>query len=139
MDYKDLTENGIVNMTDEELQEYLSKAVNNLVDENGKHIVFYSEDAAIIYAAQLQRNIPSIRFFKIVPCYSNVVGKFWCIEPNVTEYSQKNFSNDNDYQGCNDFIQINDLILMAITENAKREHEKYKKEQAELKAKMENK
>jgi len=137
MDYKDLTQNGIKNMTDEELKDYLSKAVNDLVDENGRHLVFYSEDAAIIYAAQLQRNIPNIRFFKVIPCYSNVAGRFWMIEPNVTEYSQKNFKNDSDFESGEDFVQVNDLILMAIVENANRENEKYQKEQEELKAKME--
>jgi len=137
MEFSELIANSITAMSDEELQDYLSKAVNNLVDENGKHLVFGSEDEAIIYAAQLQRNIPQIRFFKIIPCYSNVVGKFFAIEPNVTEYSQKNFKNDNDYQGCEDFVLVNELILLAITEGAKREKEKYEKEQAELKAKME--
>lgn len=137
MNYNELTENGIVNMTDEELKNYLSKAVNNLVDENGKHLVFSSEDEAIIYAAQLQRNIPNIRFFKIMPAYSNVVGRFYVIEPNVTDYSNKNFKNDSDYQGCEDFVLVNELILLAITENAKREKAKYEAEQAELNAKME--
>jgi len=136
MNYEELTIESITTMSDEELQDYLSKAVNNLVDEEGRHLVFYSEDAAIIYAAQLQRNMPQIRFCKIIPCYSNVVGKFWCIEPNVTDYSQKNFKNDNDYETCSDFIQINDLILMAISENAKREKIKYQAEMAELEAKM---
>ena len=136
MNYEELTRDGISNMTDEQLNDYLSKAVNNLIDGNGKHLVFTSEDEAIIYAAQLQRNIPSIRFCKIIPCYSNVVGKFFCIEPNVTEYSQKNFKNENQYQGCEDFVLVNELILLAITENAKREKEKFEKEQAELAAKM---
>lgn len=137
MDYNELTENGITSMSDEELSEYLKQAVNNLVDENGKHLVFQSEDEAIIYAAQLQRNIPNIRFFKIVPAYSNVVGRFFVIEPNVTDYSQKNFKNDSDYQTCEDFVLVNELILLAITENAKREKAKYDAEQAELAAKME--
>jgi len=137
MNFENFNSDTIVNMSDEDLHEYLSKAVNNLVDENGKHLVFGSEDEAIIYAAQLQRNIPNIRFFKIIQCYSNVVGRFYAIEPNVTEYSQKNFKNDSDYQGCEDFVLVNELILLAITESAKREKEKFEKEQAELRAKME--
>jgi len=137
MDFKDMTHESIANMTDEELSLYLSQAVNNLVDENGRHLVFNSEDEAIIYAAQLQRNIPQIRFVKIIPCYSNVVGRFFAIEPMVTEYSQKNFKSDSDYQTPEDFVLVNELILMAIAENAKREKEKYEREQAELKARME--
>jgi len=136
MEFENLNVENISDMTDEQLKEYLSKAVGSLVDENGKHLVFSSEDEAIIYAAQLQRNIPKIRFFKIIPCYSNVVGRFYAIEPNVTDYSEKNFKSDNDYQGNEDFVLVNEFILMAIAENAKRENEKYLKEQEELKARM---
>jgi len=136
MNFNELDAKSITNMTDEELNDYLSKAVTDLVDENGRNLIFPSQDEAIIYAAQLQRNIPKIRFFKIVPAYSNVAGRFFVIEPNVTEYSQKNFTTENDYQGCDDFALVNELILMAITENAKREKAKYEAEQAELAAKM---
>jgi len=136
MNYEELA-NGITSMSDEELKEYLSKTVTDLVDQDGKHLVFSSADEAIIYASQLQRNIPSIRFCKIIPCFSNVVGNFFCIEPMVTDYSQKNFKNETDFQNCDDFVLVNELVLLAITENAKREKEKYNKEQEELKNRIE--
>jgi hypothetical protein len=138
MNYNDLTIESVTQLTNEELKDYLSNAVTSLSDENGRHLVFGSEDEAIIYSAQLQRNIPSIRFSKIIPAYSNVVGRFFIVEPMVTEYSQKNFTNENQYQTAEDFVLVNEVILMAITENAKREKAKYEAEQTELAAKMEN-
>jgi len=136
MENMELTKEGIATMTDEQLKEFLSKSVNNLVDIEGRHLVFQTEDEAIIYAAQLQRQRPEIRFFKIVPAYSNIVGRFFVIEPMVTEYSQKNFKNHNQYETSEDFVLVNEMVLMAIVENAKREKAKYEAEQAELMAKM---
>lgn len=99
----------------------LNILVSNLTlqDSEGRTIVFMNEDEAIIYSAQLQRNIPQIRFCKIIPCYSILGGKFYIIEPVSTEQA-KNMTEEELLKPT-DLSYVSEIILMAIVEKAKRE------------------
>lgn len=107
----------ISELSDEALQLLIGNL--GLIDSEGKTIVFQTEDEAIIYSAQLQRNIPQIRFCKIIPCYSILGGKFFVIEPVSTE--QANNMTEEELKSPSDLSYVNEIILMAIVESCKRE------------------
>jgi len=109
----------ITELSDEALHMLIANLELN--DSQGRTIVFQSEDEAVIYAAQLQRNIPQIRFCKIIPCYSILGGKFWVIEPMGTDLSQK--MTPEELMSPSDLTFVNEVILMAIVESCKRERE----------------
>lgn len=121
-------EASIDNLTDEALQTIVGNIQLN--DSEGRTIIFMSEEEAIIYAAQIQRNVPQIRFCKIVPCFSIYVGKFYVIEPMTTEMSNK--FTEEELQSPADMVYVNSVILMAIAESCKREKERENKEVVRL-------
>jgi hypothetical protein len=101
----------------------------NIVNDDGKTIIFQKEEEALVYGTYLQRLHPEIRFFKVINCFTQYFGKFFLIEPVVTEYSATKFENPTDYNSANDFALVNPAVLVAIVEvinrEKKAEEEKY--------------
>jgi hypothetical protein len=117
-------------LSTEQLKTILSQLQLN--DNDGRNLVFLSEDEAMIYAVQLQRNIPEIRFVEIIPCYSMYLGKFYMIRPNTTVYSKEKMTKPEDFMSANDFCVASELILQAIVEYSKRLKEEADKEKEEV-------
>lgn len=119
IDLKDVTEVNVRELTDEQLKIITSNL--SLNDSEGRNLIFLSEEEAILYSAQIQRNIPQIRFVKIHKCFSIYAGKFYMIEPMTTQVSEK--MTDEQLGTAGDFSTVSGITLLAIAELAKRERE----------------
>lgn len=120
----------LASLSNEELNDIVKNI--QLTDDDGKQIIFRSADEARIYAVQLQKNHPDIRFTKIIECFSMYAGNFWIIEPMITSYAKEHFKNDADNNCGDDFSIVDDITLLAIVEIAKREYAAQKEAEKDL-------
>jgi hypothetical protein len=126
---KELIDTPLEEISDDELKKLVSNL--SLSDREGRNLIFFNRDEAKIYGMQLMKNIPDIRFVRIIECYSMRFGaeSFFQIEPMSTEYFANNAKVDG-FQN-DDFVVCPEGILAAIVELAKRENAKKKEENKE--------
>lgn len=105
----------IKTLTDEEINVLTS---NLTLSYKNKTIVFKSIQEAMLYAKQLEENYKEIKFCKFIHGYSNSVGEFFLIEPQVIDTGKdKMLMKDEDEPGL---AFVNVITLMAIVERAER-------------------